>query len=410
MGIAPLRPDDRIIGGEPRSLLAHEVTDSVDVYAPPFRLTAVISSLGMGGAERIMALLTGAWVERGWEVVLLTLAAPTRERFFQPDRRIDVQALDLARESQGVTDAVANNARRLRVMRDAIRSSRPDVILSFMVQTNVLTILASIGLGIPVVVEEHSDPSAHPLKSPWQLLRLMTYPLAASVVALSEPALTALGRARGRRGRVVPNPVMPPPPGRVVPTDPPVILSIGRLVPEKGFDSLISAFARLAESHREWQLEIWGEGPERAALERLRDSLGLGGRVLLPGRTRDPYQVLRRASVFVMSSRFEGFGNTLAEAMSCGLPVISFDCPSGPRQLIRDGIDGLLVQPDDLGALATGIERLVLDRDLARRLGSRAPEIVDRFALSRVLERWDSVFEEVTGRTIRVDPLGQASS
>jgi GalNAc-alpha-(1->4)-GalNAc-alpha-(1->3)-diNAcBac-PP-undecaprenol alpha-1,4-N-acetyl-D-galactosaminyltransferase len=376
------------------------MTDRLSSHVRPFRLTAVISSLEAGGAERMMALLTGAWVERGWEVTLLTMAGPTQEDFFEVDRRVDLRHLDLYRRSHGGLDAVVSNLRRVRVLRGAIRSSQPDVVLSFMVATNVLTILASIGLRTPVVVEEHTDPSVHTLRSPWRFLRRMTYPLAASVIALSPPALAALGPSRGRNGRVIPNPVMPPPPGMVSPSDPPAIVAIGRLAPEKGFDLLLAAFARVATLHGDWRLEIWGEGPERAALERLRDSLGLSDRVVLPGRTREPYHVLRRASLFVLSSRREGFPTVLGEAMSCGLPVVSVDCPSGPRQLIRDGIDGLLVPPEDVRALADAMERIMLDRSFARDLSSRAPMVVERFALPTVLERWDGVFSEALGRTV----------
>lgn len=353
-----------------------------------------------------MALLTEAWAERGWEVSLLTMAGPTQEVFFAPDRRIDLQNLDLYRPSRGVRDALAGNIRRIRVLRAAIRSRQPDVVLSFMVETNVLVILATLGCRIPVIVQEHTDPSLHDLPRPWRLLRYVTYPLAASVVALSASALAALGPARGPRGNVVPNPVMPPPPRLLPPSDPPVIVAIGRLVPEKGFDLLLRAFATVAASRDDWRLEIWGEGPERVALEQLRDSLGLSNRATLPGRTHDPYQALRRASLFVMSSRREGFPTALGEAMSCGLPVISSDCPSGPRQLVRDGIDGLLVPPEDVEALAAGMDLLIRDRDLARRLAHRAPEVVERFARSAVLERWDAIFSEASGR--RVGPAGLA--
>jgi GalNAc-alpha-(1->4)-GalNAc-alpha-(1->3)-diNAcBac-PP-undecaprenol alpha-1,4-N-acetyl-D-galactosaminyltransferase len=367
----------------------------------PFRLTAVIGSLESGGAERIMALLTEAWVERGWDVVLLlTLANPAQEPFFAPDPRVEVRHLDLYRESRGFTDALASNLRRLRVLRKAIRASKPDAVLSFMTETSILTILGSLGLRIPVVVEEHIYSAWPPLQQPWRLLRLLTYPMAASVIALTPSALATLGLARGRRGRVVPNPVMPPPPGEVVPSEPPVIIAIGRLVPQKGFDTLLNAFARVARSHPDWRLEIWGEGPDRAALEQLRDALGISAQVSLPGRTREPYDVLRRASLFVMSSRREGFPTVLGEAMACGLPVVSFDCPSGPRELIRNGIDGLLIPPNDIGGLAAGIDRLITDRKLANDLASRAPEVVDRFALSTVLEQWDLVFADVTGQAI----------
>ncbi|HEY5275750.1 MAG TPA: glycosyltransferase, partial [Coriobacteriia bacterium] len=186
----------------------------------PFRLTAVIGSLEAGGAERIMAILTEAWAARGWEIVLLlTLADPAEDPFFEVDPRVKLRHLDLYRPSRGLRDAVSGNLRRLQVMRRAIRASRPDVVLAFMVETNVLTILATLGLRVPVVVEEHIHSSWPPLPRQWRLLRLVTYPMASSVVALTPSALATLGLARGRRGRVIPNPVMPPPTGSADPAD-----------------------------------------------------------------------------------------------------------------------------------------------------------------------------------------------
>ncbi len=293
-----------------------------------------------------------------------------------------------------------NNLRRLRVIRAAVRSSRPDIVLAFTVETNVLTILATLGLGVPIVVQEHTYSAWSTLPRPWRLLRLATYQMASSVVALTPSALATLGLARGRRGRVVPNPVMPAPPGSAAPADPPVIVAMGRLVPEKGFDMLLDAFAKVAARHEAWTLEIWGEGPDRAALERRRDALGLAGRASFPGPTRAPYDVLRHASFFVMSSRREGFPTVLGEAMACGVPAVSFDCPSGPRELIRDGVDGLLVPPDDVDALAAAMERLIVDRALAAQLAARAPEVVERFSLAATLRLWDDIFIEVAGVSV----------
>jgi len=362
----------------------------------PFRLTAVIGWLGAGGAERMMAILTNAWVERGWDVELVvTLARSADEQFFDVDPRVSIRHLDLYRPSRGLGDAIRANLRRVRTLRRAIRASRPDAVLAFTLETNVLTVLASLGLGVPVVVEEHIFSSWPPLKLRWRLLRLATYPLASSVVALTPSALATLGLARGRRGRVVPNPVLAPPPSTVMSADPPVIVAMGRLVPQKGFDMLLDAFAPVAGRHPGLRLEIWGEGPERAGLEGHRDELGLRSRVSFPGITPNADEVLRRASVFVLSSRREGFPMVLGEAMANGVPSVSFDCPSGPRELIRDGIDGLLVPPNDVAALSNALERLVVDRDLAARLRARAPEVVERFSLSSVLDRWDDIFAEV---------------
>jgi GalNAc-alpha-(1->4)-GalNAc-alpha-(1->3)-diNAcBac-PP-undecaprenol alpha-1,4-N-acetyl-D-galactosaminyltransferase len=366
-----------------------------------FRLTAVIGTLDAGGAERIMAVLTDAWAERGWDVtLLLTQVDEEHGVFFEPNPLVAVKHLDLYRVSRGPIDAARSNLHRIRVLRSAIRASRPDAVLAFITDTNVLAILAMLGEKTPVVVEEHIYSAWPPMPLPWRLLRLLTYPLAASVIGLTPSALATLGPARGRRGRVIPNPVMPPPPGETNPSAPPTMVAIGRLVPQKGYDILLPAFAQVATAHPDWRLEVWGEGPERPELERLRDALGLSDRVTFPGTTRQPYGVLRRASMFVMSSRREGFPTVLGEAMSCGLPVLSADCPSGPRELIRDGVDGLLVAPGDVQALAAGMERLMADPDLAWRLASRAPEVVERFSLSRVLERWDDVFAEVTGRPV----------
>lgn len=364
----------------------------------PLRLTALIGSLEMGGAERIMALLTSAWAARGTEVTLLTVAGPAQDRFFEIDPSVQLRQLDLYRPSHGALDAISSNMRRLRVIRAAIRSSQPDVVLSFAIETSVLTILATLGLGVPVVVEEHIYSSWPPLPRTWRVLRQATYPMASSVVALTPSALATLGLARGRRGRVIPNPVMPPPVGSRQPADPPVIVAMGRLVPQKGFDMLLDAFASLAGRHPSWSLEIWGEGPERAALERRSDALGLGDRVAFPGRTQAPYDELRRASFFVMSSRREGFPTVLGEAMACGTAVVSFDCPSGPRELIRDGVDGLLIPPNDVDGLAAGIERLISHPNLVGDLSSRAPEVIDRYSLSSVLNMWDALFAEVSSR------------
>ncbi len=362
----------------------------------PFRLTAVINSLDAGGAERIMSVLTTAWAERGWEIeLLLTLADPGEPAFFAADPRVKVRYLNLYRPTRGLREAIWGNLQRLQIMRRAIRASRPDAVLAFMVETNVLTILASLGLRVPVVVQEHIYSSWPPLRRSWRLLRLLSYPLASSVVGLTPSALATLGPARGRRGRVVPNPVLPAPPGEAVPAAPPVIVAMGRLVPQKGFDMLLDAFARVAGRHDRWSLEVWGDGPDREELERQRDSLGLSDRVTFAGRTQAPYDVMRRAVFLVMSSRREGFPTVLGEAMACGVPVVSFDCPSGPREMIRHGVDGLLIPPEDVAALAAGMERLMTDRDLAARLASRAPEVIERFSLLSVLARWDEILTEV---------------
>jgi glycosyltransferase involved in cell wall biosynthesis len=136
----------------------------------------------------------------------------------------------------------------------------------------------------------------------------------------------------------------------------------------------------------------------RRQLETARHRLGLDTVVSLPGVTPEPGKAMRRAQVFVLSSRYEGFPTVLGEAMALGLPVVAFDCPSGPREMIRDGVDGLLVSRGDIGALAAAIQRVLEDEDLRFGLRSRAPEILKRFAIEPIMERWEALLGEVADR------------
>jgi glycosyltransferase involved in cell wall biosynthesis len=173
------------------------------------------------------------------------------------------------------------------------------------------------------------------------------------------------------------------------------LVAVGRLVPQKGFDLLLRAFARLSSRHPEWNLVIWGEGPERANLERLREELCLTEASSLPGNHPRIYEALAESDLFVLSSRFEGFPNALCEAMAVGLPVVSFECPSGPAQIIRPGLDGVLVPPEDINGLEQALDRLMSDPALRVSMGTKARDVIERFSLEQILARWEVCIEEV---------------
>lgn len=363
------------------------------------RITLVISSLRPGGAERVLSLMASHWAAAGRAVTLLTFSGPAEPPFYALHPDVRRRPLGIEGASGGALRAVANNARRLAALRAAVAASRPEAVVSFIDRANVLTLLATAGLGAPVVVSERVNPRHRALGRSWRALRLLSYPLAARVVGQTQAAVDFFPPPIRRRCAVIPNPAQRPPGAEAPISREPgarTLLAMGRLERQKGFDALLRAFARVAPAHPGWALEIWGEGPLRSELEALRDGLGLAGRARLPGLTTTPGAAMASADLFTLSSRYEGFPNVLAEALACGLPAVSFDCPSGPRELVRDGVDGLLVPAGDEGALAAALARLMDDEGERRQLAARAPEVLERYGIKKVMELWDALLREVT--------------
>jgi glycosyltransferase involved in cell wall biosynthesis len=157
---------------------------------------------------------------------------------------------------------------------------------------------------------------------------------------------------------------------------------------------LLDAFAEAHRGQLAWRLVILGEGPERTMLEAKIRALGLEGYTLLPGVVSPIEDWLQHADLFVLSSRYEGFPNVLLEAMTCGLPVLAFDCASGPGEIIQSDVDGLLVPAGDVSALAAGLERLMHDTALRQRLGQAAKVSTQRYGLPQVMANWDALIDK----------------
>jgi len=267
--------------------------------------------------------------------------------------------------------------------------------------TNIRVLLATMGTPTPVFACEHCDPRTRPIGPLNEMLRRWLYPLATSVVALSDEALSFFPSRVRARGSVIPNPVLPPPERLAddarVTGSPKRVISIGRLNPVKRFDRLISAFGEVAPLHPEWSLNIWGEGPERARLQEMINHSGSASRMRLCGTTDNVYRALGESHLFALTSETEGFPMALCEAMACGLPVVSMDCPSGPRQIIRSGIDGLLTPNADVPAFAMALARLMDDPIERGRLANRAPEVITRFGVDTVMKQWEKLLAHSNG-------------
>jgi glycosyltransferase involved in cell wall biosynthesis len=336
------------------------------------------------------------WANRGETVTVITLSGEVGDTY-SLDPRVTRIALDAMRDSRGPMQAIAHNVHRVRLLRRAIASSTPETVISFTDRMNVLTLLACRPLGLETVISERIDPSRYEIGRAWSWLRRRVYPTAQALVVQTERVRRQMVDVmRGRPIYVIPNAVEAPQPAAAVlhPEEPGRvrwIIAMGRLAPQKGFDMLIDAFSRVAGRHPQWSLKILGEGPHRPTLEQLIDVKGLAGRVVLAGWEHDPGAVLQQGELFVLSSRFEGFPNALLEAMASGLPAVSFDCQSGPAEIIRDQIDGILVPPEDVAGLEDAIDHALSDEALRRRLAAEAVRVVERFSVERYFARWDAV-------------------
>ncbi|WP_017740701.1 glycosyltransferase family 4 protein [Scytonema hofmannii] len=365
------------------------------------RLTLVISSLAGGGAERAVVLLAEGFLKKGHQVSVVTLFGEQAD-FYKLPSNVQRVALNIASNSPTLIHGLWNNVYRIWILRRAICSFQPDLVISFLNRPNILTLLALIKSEYPVIVSEQNNPHMSSSGSWWDKLRRITYPTSAKIVSTSKGVDNCFDWLPKTKRAVIYNPLAHVQ-GEASKTNLPKdadpekkwVIAMGRLTYQKGFDILLSAFQKIARQHLDWQLIILGEGENRSDLEKLRETLGLTHQVFLPGLLSNPFPVLRQSKLFVLSSRFEGFGNVLIEAMACGLPVISTDCPSGPREIIREGVDGILVPNEDVSSLATAMDRLMSNEQDRKRLAAEAPSGAERFKLEKIIGMWEDLFDEV---------------
>lgn len=371
-------------------------------------IALVIFSLGAGGAERVISLIANYWAAQGWLVDLITLTDIGEDAFFKLHPDINHWPLGVAGTSLSPWAALMNNWRRWWALRRLFQQLQVRAVIAFQDEVGVLSVLAALGLSLSIIVAIRNDPVLAPLNAAWHLLRRWCYPRAAGVVVQTSRMVEFFPPSLRPRIWVIPNPV-------TIPTEEApradesesarlaargmgerTVLAMGRLTDQKGFDLLIEAFAEIAPRFPQWSLCIWGEGPARPQLTEQIERSGLSRRIHLPGQTSQPFREMRHADLFILSSRYEGFPNVLCEAMACGLPVISFDCRTGPREIIRDGIDGLLVPGGDRAGLAKAMAGLMADSAWRQRLASRAPEVLERFELHRIMAEWEAVIANVS--------------
>lgn len=368
------------------------------------KICLVINSLSSGGAERVATTLANYWAEKGWSVTLVTFAGIDQDFYSVADkvRRI---SLNLTCESTGTLNGLMNNLKRLNALRQALQIEQADIAIGFMPSANILSGLACLGIKTVAFGSEHVHPPASPLSQPWQGLRRLVYPRLAAISALTNESASWVRRHTGARHvSIISNPIPFPLPTGTPNINPAevqaqlggqrLLLAVGRLEHQKAFDILLKAFSKVQHKYPEWRLVILGEGGLKADLQAYCDELGLSKFVTLLGAVGNVGDWYGAADAYVMTSRFEGFGNTLAEALCYGLPSVAVDCKTGPKYILRHEVDGLLVPQGDQDALAAALGRLMGDAALRNQFAIRAIEARERFSVERIAGQWEALLAE----------------
>lgn len=344
------------------------------------KIMYVVHSLGhMGGAEKVLVTLANYFASKENEVIITILSDD--KIIFELDKKIKILNYHQKKKSF---------FRQIKYIRESIRICEPDIVIGFITSTNILTTIAAKLERIPVILSEHTSYdeafyNKHGQVSTivWQLLRRILYPMADKLLILTnedKPKYHYVDKIE-----IIPNPLVLKHMHNNIQREN-IILGVGRLHEVKGFDMLIRAFSKI--NREGWKLVIAGEGSERNTLETLINRLNIADKVELPGLIDDMELYYKKSSIYVLSSRSEGYPGGLCEAMGYGCASIAFNCPTGPKEIISHKENGFLVQANDIDKLGIAIQNLIDNKKIREKLGMNAKKISDQLKIETIGTRW----------------------
>lgn len=349
------------------------------------KVVFVISSLTSGGAERVLTTLANHWSEKGWDVTILAILSHD-SGFYRLHERINLVSLDMRYKN-----SVLNTFWYFYGIRKVVKELRPNYVISFISAINIYTLIALLGVRQKTIISERNNFDS--LKSKfWRSFRRLTYPLSDGLVVLSGYDYEMYPYVDSKQ--IIFNPLNI----KALLNSPfenkeKQILAVGKLTEQKGFERLIHAVSKIDLGA--WQVIIIGEGPKHNEFSRLIKNLNLETNVKLVGRKSNVYEYFQKASIFVLSSHWEGFPNVLSEAMAHGCSCVSFDCKTGPSDIIEDGINGYLIPQNDVQALENKIHQLMHDEEQRKKFYSESLKIRDKLNLDKVSKEWEDYLEIV---------------
>lgn len=358
------------------------------------KIAFVISSLSSGGAERVVSTLSNHLTD-SYEVFIITMS--NKPVFYPLNENVRVlYCKESLKPSKGIVDAIKLNYSLYRKIIKLIRKYGIDICIGFMTPNNILATLASKRCNIPVIISERNNPFEEDkhISDFWKKIRRLVYPRADKLVVQTERIRSFYTTfIKSNRLETIPNPINPDFKNQSILTKENIILNVASLSDQKGQDMLIKAFAKTQPNN--WQLCIVGEGDKRGELQQLIDHLKMNDKILLVGRQTDVVSYYTKSKIFAFSSLYEGFPNALQEAMFFGLACVSTDCPTGPSEMIEDGINGYLIEVDNELKMSEKLNLLMNDENLRQSLGSNAQESIKPYEIKNIISKWKELIQQL---------------
>ena len=356
--------------------------------------------MNLGGAQRVVSILCDHWSQNGYKVTLISTYTGEKANHYQVHDNVSLKYLsDSPYFNQ---NKIANLIWKLFQLRKILKNLNPDQVISFLTRVNVASALSLLGIKSSLTICERTwTPFATLNKKLFWFYRILFKKVDRVIVQTDKSKYWLRENFPNIKVQVIANPTIYPipyqneksiKPDNLLSQSRKIILASGRLHKFKQFDLLINTFSSLEGDFPDWDLVILGDGEERKDLSSLLISLGLKNRIFLPGSVGNVSDWYERADLFVLSSSVEGFPNVLLEAMTYGLPCVSFDCDTGPRDMISSGVNGVLVDPKDKeSGMTAALKQLLTDKDFRNKLSTNSILLRDKYSVKNIMQEWDRV-------------------
>lgn len=357
------------------------------------RFCFVVHSLGPGGMERVMSELLYYFAGKTDAELHLVLYGKGRKKFYPIPETVNVHEPVWEFDD---SKRFLFTFKTMIYLRRKVNEINPVSVLSFGELWNNFVLLSLIGSGYKVYVSDRCQPNKK-LSALHESLRKMLYPGAAGIIAQTHTAGEIYSEKKLNDNiKVIGNPIRQIKKSNVEPDRENIILTVGRLIKTKHHDRLIKIFKKC--SNKNWKLVIVGGDAQKQngmkRLQNLKQNLGMNGSVVLTGNVKDVEYYYNRSKIFAFTSSSEGFPNVIGEAMSAGLPVITYDCIAGPSEMVENGVNGYLIKQFDDKEFQEKLMELITNEDLRNQMGSRSKKMIDKFSVDSIGEKFYSYITE----------------